>query len=108
MAESVDALVSNTSRATCAGSIPALGTWKHLLINLILRCFCFICAADEKGDSCCQIRKVRLLCCERIHFPAKFLQIPRILTKFVMKLRISRVMVVSGLATNNLPTICEL
>ena len=26
MAESVDALVSNTSRATCAGSTPALGT----------------------------------------------------------------------------------
>ncbi len=28
MAESVDALVSNTSRATCAGSTPALGTNK--------------------------------------------------------------------------------
>ena len=26
MAESVDALVSNTSRETCAGSTPALGT----------------------------------------------------------------------------------
>gem|GEM_PF-3713614 len=29
VAESVDALVSNTSGATRAGSIPALGTWKH-------------------------------------------------------------------------------
>ena len=30
MAESVDALVSNTSRATCAGSTPALGTKLNL------------------------------------------------------------------------------
>ena len=29
MAESVDALVSNTSRATCAGSTPAPGTKKR-------------------------------------------------------------------------------
>ena len=29
MAESVDALVSNTSGATRAGSTPALGTFKH-------------------------------------------------------------------------------
>ena len=35
MAESVDALVSNTSRETCAGSIPALGTKikKSLLVS---------------------------------------------------------------------------
>ncbi len=32
MAESVDALVSNTSRAICAGSTPALGTKKPLYL----------------------------------------------------------------------------
>ena len=40
MAESVDALVSNTSRATCAGSTPALGT--HLKALQIMQCF-FCC-----------------------------------------------------------------
>ncbi len=39
MAESVDALVSNTSGATRAGSTPALGTKKPL--NLSIRRFFF-------------------------------------------------------------------
>ena len=38
MAESVDALVSNTSGAIRAGSIPALGTSKRLSIALSLFC----------------------------------------------------------------------
>ena len=37
MAESVDALVSNTSGATRAGSTPALGTEAEIQVKLILR-----------------------------------------------------------------------
>ena len=46
MAESVDALVSNTSGATRAGSTPALGTEKNLLI-FRLGGFSFLGASDE-------------------------------------------------------------
>ena len=44
MAESVDALVSNTSGATRAGSTPALGTLKakYLIIHLLSFFFVFI------------------------------------------------------------------
>ena len=41
MAESVDALVSNTSGAIRAGSTPALGTWKSCE-SLIYRIFLFV------------------------------------------------------------------
>ena len=37
MAESVDALVSNTSGATRAGSTPALGTCKEMLMIFLNR-----------------------------------------------------------------------
>ena len=43
MAESVDALVSNTSGAIRAGSTPALGTFKNanrLIIKLLAFLFC--------------------------------------------------------------------
>ena len=39
MAESVDALVSNTSGATRAGSTPALGTYNTLQATRLARCF---------------------------------------------------------------------
>ena len=43
MAESVDALVSNTSRETCAGSTPALGTKLILVLcrEFLQRIFLF-------------------------------------------------------------------
>ncbi len=40
MAESVDALVSNTSGATRAGSTPALGTIQRLTITRLPSVFC--------------------------------------------------------------------
>ncbi len=40
-------------------------------------------------------------------FPAKSLQIPRILTKFAMKLRINSAIVVNGMVTTNLRIICQ-
>ena len=42
MAESVDALVSNTSGATRAGSTPALGTKKHLVNFETYKVFSFL------------------------------------------------------------------
>ena len=45
MAESVDALVSNTSGATHPGSIPGLGTLKvdnRKIVNLFFLCVCEI------------------------------------------------------------------
>ena len=49
MAESVDALVSNTSGATRAGSTPALGTKKPL--NLSIRRFFFFWGASDELSS---------------------------------------------------------
>ncbi len=46
--------------------------------------------------------------CPLTRFPAKSLQISRILTKFTMKLRISSAIVLSSLVTTNLLIICEL
>ncbi len=42
MAESVDALVSNTSGAIRAGSIPALGTVKKSLVSFTYEAFIFL------------------------------------------------------------------
>ena len=49
MAESVDALVSNTSGATRAGSTPALGTKKPL--NLSIRRFFFFWGDSDESSS---------------------------------------------------------
>ena len=52
MAESVDALVSNTSGATRAGSTPALGTeFKKVCCSLLQHTFCLIYATNQKN--CC-------------------------------------------------------
>ena len=47
MAESVDALVSNTSGATRAGSTPALGTKKRLRVLQLLTASFFIPFLDH-------------------------------------------------------------
>ncbi len=55
MAELVDALVSNTSEATRAGSIPALGTFKPL-DYLIIKGFCFFISTNQGQNNYLPIR----------------------------------------------------
>ena len=69
MAESVDALVSNTSGATRAGSTPALGTTQVLVGSILTRTFLIIgCQRVAKSESVCGrcVIIANLLRCYRI------------------------------------------